>query len=149
MIDTTTAAGDDGLPSTVRGERISEFRPDGDVYRRTERFVSDETAGEYGVRELKFETGDLPAAEIDEQRRGEMFTKSRTEETVIGTFSEHLRREQRLREAISSDDLGDDYYGPLYHYNADPDNPDPEALGKPKAPSTSRGTTTSGTTWAT
>lgn len=126
---------DDPLPTRVRGTRVYKLIPDGDQYRRTERFVSDEMAAEYGVRELELETVTLSAAAVPKRYRDRgTVTESFADTTVIGTFTEQLNREQRLRSQVLPDDITDNYAGPLYHYNSDADDPDPGDLSEPKAP---------------
>jgi hypothetical protein len=128
----TAASGRDGgeLPITVDGRREHEYRPTTDGYAHTERFVSEAMERKYGVRVLEYDRPTVPERHApDEVRNNEAPTVQRFRDTAtVGQFREFVRAEQQVLTQVAG------YDGPLYHYAADVDNPDPSDLGEKKAP---------------
>ena len=143
----TTGSGEPGEsgPSEFTGQRIHRFKPNGDTYEHTERFVGQGLAAEYGVNAMEYERAELPREAVEtalpeaRKRPGTVVTKKRTDTAVIGTFRElrEFERAQRNNASAASDvtiKAGDYYSGPIYHYNSDKDYPTLDDLGEPKAP---------------
>ncbi|ERH13168.1 MAG: hypothetical protein J07HB67_02203 [halophilic archaeon J07HB67] len=128
----TAASGRDGgsLPITVDGRREHEYRPTADGYAHTERFVSEAMERKYGVRVLEYDRPTVPERHAPEEvRNNENPTVERFHDTAtVGQFREFVRAEQQVLTQVTG------YDGPLYHYAADVDNPDPSDLGEKKAP---------------
>lgn len=127
----------DDLPVAVTGTRVAEVRPTGDRVAVDERFVSPDLEPRYGRRTVELGTEALPREALPDRYASATgaFTLSAADTAVIGTFAEHRRAEQRLRDSAGDDVSADaTYSGPLYVYKTGASNPDPGDFGERTGP---------------
>lgn len=131
-----TAAADSGGPVHASGTRINQFRPDGDRFLVTSRFVSRDLEPHYGRRVVEFEPEVVHREAVPAQYRNpdRGFTVRFADTAVIGTFAEHAAAE-RAGDATTGDVTTQaSYTGPLYVYNSSVSDPSVGDLGERTGP---------------
>lgn len=123
-------------PIHASGTRINTFRPDGDRFRVTSRFVSPDLA-RYGRRAVEFDSEQVHREAVPQQYRDpdRAFTVRFADTAVVGTFREHAAAERALAGGASDvTTQSTTYTGPLYVYNSSVSDPGVGDLGERTGP---------------
>ena len=124
------AAGDEPkLPIHATGRRRHLYRPasGSDAFRRQDQFVSPDVKPRNGGNpRVDFEEVTVDRASIPDEYKDpdRAFTVEYDDDAVLGTFRQHMRAEERIREgrtaesSFAASHTPTDYKGPLYTYKS-------------------------------